>query len=164
MVFDHAGKKLDTPITNQEIDAFINRFKHEHESWQVKQARYAISLYHHFLSNNTIQNDNLSLSYDQKWAVLADRMKNCMRLQHKAYKTEQAYMAWLRNFYSYTKGKPPEALYTICKRQNPPFTNRRSMRIGPVPSPHSDVWNRSSGNKLYSRGLQSPVCLLKQKW
>ena len=90
MAFDHAGKKLGTPLTNQEIDAFINRFKHEHESWQVKQARYAISLYHHFLSNDTIQNGNLSHSYDQKWAVVADRMKNCMHLQHKAYKTEQA--------------------------------------------------------------------------
>ena len=33
-----------------------------------------------------------------------------MRLKHRSYRTEQTYVSWMRQFYRFVAGQPPETL------------------------------------------------------
>jgi integron integrase len=85
----------------------------------VKQARYALGLYRYFLETRggeEAKDDGESgcaaEANDRAWGEYANRMRESLRLQQKSYRTEQAYLAWLRRFYRYTGGKSPQELET----------------------------------------------------
>ena len=46
----------------------------------------------------------------QEWAFTSESMKRLMRLKHLSYRTEQTYLAWLRDFYVFIKPLPPSKL------------------------------------------------------
>ncbi len=44
------------------------------------------------------------------WRHAADDMQRMLRLKHRSYATEKAYLGWSRNFYRFVKGIDPEVL------------------------------------------------------
>ncbi len=81
----------------------------------MNQARYALSLYRHFLETGEPREARPdhgldARANDRAWAECAGRMRECLRLQQKSYRTEQAYLAWVRRFCRFLNGKPPAEL------------------------------------------------------
>lgn len=48
--------------------------------------------------------------YDNVWRNCGEKVKECLRLQKKSYRTEQAYMGWIRRFYQFLRGTDPRSL------------------------------------------------------
>jgi|GEM_PF-7205 len=47
---------------------------------------------------------------DVNWRALDARMRKCLRLEHYAYRTEQAYVAWIRRFVAFHRWRKPSTL------------------------------------------------------
>ena len=47
---------------------------------------------------------------DRQWKHVADEMVRMMRLRHLSIRTEKTYMGWIRSYYRFLKGKPPQKL------------------------------------------------------
>jgi len=76
----------------------------------VTQAEKAIRIYLYYEAHKnrplSIHNEG---SNDQ-WKVVAEEMKNILRLKQRALDTERTYIYWLRNFYRFLKGTSPFVL------------------------------------------------------
>ena len=44
------------------------------------------------------------------WAVLADKTKECLRMEHYSYRTEQTYLAWIRRYVIFHNWRKPSTL------------------------------------------------------
>jgi len=152
--YDYAGTQPHRPLKKEAETAFLHEMKKGYELWQVKQARYALSLYRYYLETNgsnchsgtqhcvtsysaeyhvdqggtsdCIRSDVATErhnednggaasqesvhNYDKAWRDCAEKIRECLRLQHKSYRTEQAYIGWIRRFYQFLQGTDPGSL------------------------------------------------------
>ena len=86
-------------VTDQEKEAYLRHLSKNRESWQVDQAEKAIALY---LFHEKRKEDNLSKTENKssdQWKATVDGMRRMLRLMHRSYRTEQAYIGWVRRFY-----------------------------------------------------------------
>jgi hypothetical protein len=44
------------------------------------------------------------------WALLADKLKECLRMEHYSYRTEQTYLAWIRRYVMFHGWRKPSTL------------------------------------------------------
>ena len=71
-------------------------------AWQVRQACEAVKHYWFWLDRSHSLRENPRAS-DPQMTDLLDETRRLLRLQHKSYRTEQAYLGWIRRFLTYTK-------------------------------------------------------------
>jgi integrase len=86
---------------------FLLHLERHHEDWQVRQADTALRLYDFFISKEGHQRSSLSPSHKEAWAIMADRMRQALRLRHRSFSTERTYMMWLGRFQAFVKEKNP---------------------------------------------------------
>lgn len=120
--YQYAGEPMHLPLRDKAESAFLHEISKKNESWQVKQARYALSMYRHYLetergdnSNNiadgkTDTTDAYTSQFDDIWRDYAEKVRECLRLQQKSYRTEQTYLGWIRRFYHFLQGCDPRRL------------------------------------------------------
>lgn len=105
-----ADRDFDVPLPSGEVEKFLRNLARSCEDWQVDQAKDAITLYGYFLKTRQAADVERSADVDVLWKQAADTMVSVMRLKHLALKTEQTYMAWVRSFFVFVKGKSPDKL------------------------------------------------------
>lgn len=77
------------------------------EDWQVSQAERAIRLYfHNFQSNTDWKNPLPSPSSNPPEGPVSresalTKLRECLRLRHYSYRTEQTYADWVNRFFGY---------------------------------------------------------------
>lgn len=99
-------------IPEKMIDSFLTQLDRRNEQWKIDQAREAASLYCYFLNmvskrpnNQAIENDSI-----KNWKSAGETMVRMLRLKQRSYRTEQTYMQWLRDFYTFVRPTSPEEL------------------------------------------------------
>ena len=107
---DTIGKRPDDPFTDDEVRQFLKGMELHHEEWQVKQAREALDLYRFYrwrlLQDRPAEDaDNL-----EAWKEMGRELVSLLRLKHRALSTEKTYLNWVRDFYRFVKGIPPQIL------------------------------------------------------
>lgn len=104
---------LDIPDTDalnsDQRKRFLARMAKTHEEWQVKQADTALRFYHYFLSRGLKKSD-AAASISLEWKALEEKLREALRLRHRAYSTEKTYVIWIRGFRSFVNSKEPAQL------------------------------------------------------
>jgi len=99
--YKSCNKSPEDPVTQEEIDRFLNQLSKHREEWQVKQASLAIRLYQYYKERKNTEKGREGLELNAQWKSTAEEMRKILRLMHRSYRTEQAYIAWVRQFYSF---------------------------------------------------------------
>jgi integron integrase len=100
----------DHRITSDQKQQFLAHLAKTHEDWQVKQADYALRLYHYFLSRIHKEASASSSGFDKEWNSLEEETVKALRLRHRSIRTEKTYVGWLRQFKGFLKSKKPQEL------------------------------------------------------
>ncbi len=103
-------KSVGEAVSSEEIETFLKHLAKKHEQWQVDQAAQAIKLYRFFETRNKTAAARNALEADAQWRAVAEDMHNMLRLMHRSYRTENAYLGWVRRFYRFLHGKSPHQL------------------------------------------------------
>lgn len=102
---------LSQPITNEQKSQFLKQLSKNHEDWQAKQADHAIRLYSYFLSReHSDKAGAISEALTNGWKAVKEKTIEAIRLRHRSYSTEKTYIAWLRQFQDFVKGKESKEL------------------------------------------------------
>ncbi len=101
------NKDFSQRVTNEEKEQFLSHLAKAHEDWQIKQADLAIKLYNFFLLKNSKTNSKQALA---QWEILFKDTIKALRLRHRSYRTEKAYLGWLVRFKEFVKEKSPQEL------------------------------------------------------
>jgi len=91
------NKTPEAVITMEDIERYLKLLSKSREEWQVKQAAEAIHLYQFFKDRNNIAQGKENLEISAQWKSVAEEMKKILRLMHRSYRTEQAYIGWVRS-------------------------------------------------------------------
>ena len=85
---------------------FFKQLDQSCEPWQVNQARKAIRYYISFSNDYESGNKpHISSGNLDSWESVIIRTREELRLQHKSYQTEKAYLSWLNRFRLFTGSK-----------------------------------------------------------
>ncbi len=106
--YEFLKKDLSQKISYEEKQNFLEHLSKNHEEWQVKQADLAIKLYNFFLLKRSKSDFNHLTS--REWEVLINDTLKALRLRHRSYRTEKAYLGWLMRFKEFVKEKHPQNL------------------------------------------------------
>lgn len=124
------------PATATRFARFLEHLAGEHEDWQVRQARHAVRLFLYFARGRPAEATFLPPASSpaaaasgpaaaaappagqaphaaapvHDWEAAEETMIRLMRLKHLAYRTEQAYVGWVRRFRSRMGGRLPDSL------------------------------------------------------
>jgi hypothetical protein len=105
---------LDQPLTNrfnsEQKKQFLFDMAKQYEDWQVKQADTALRLYDYFLAQTISPETGKPLIQKEQWQLLEEKMRNVLRLRHRAFSTEKTYLIWLRSFRGFIGEKEPSQL------------------------------------------------------
>lgn len=96
--------------SESEIDRYLKELATYREDWQVEQASEAIRLYRFYLDRHQQKKTGKSPASGVEWKKAAEDMRRVLRLKHRSYRTEQAYMGWVRRFYRFLNGQSPYSL------------------------------------------------------
>jgi hypothetical protein len=84
---------LKEPLSNrlgsEQKKQFLTDMAKRHEDWQVKQADTALRLYDYFLSKAISPTTSEPYSYEEKWGLLEEKMRDALRLRHRSLSTEK---------------------------------------------------------------------------
>jgi len=108
--FNHCHKHPQEDFTFEEQAAYLKQKARSLETWQLDQAREAIEVYRFWKSRQNGKSDVIRMDTCMQWKTVGDDMASIIRLRHLAKKTEQAYLGWVRRFYRFVNGKPPNSL------------------------------------------------------
>jgi len=106
-------KQPGDAVTQQEMETYLKHLSKSRESWQVDQAAKAISLYQFFNNRKEVGNGCQTIDSRAQWKKAADDMRKMLRLMHRSYRTEKAYLGWVRRFYRFLGGRSPHGLESI---------------------------------------------------
>ena len=104
------NKKPTDNFTSEKIDQFLKHLTKRKEDWQVDQASDAIRIYQFYKSHTNKPLTDHNKNSDDQWKVIADEMKNILRLKQLSMATEKIYLYWIRMFYRFLKGASPFSL------------------------------------------------------
>jgi integron integrase len=108
--YRYCSKHPDNTVTQEEVEKYLAYLAKRKEDWQVEQASNAIQLYL-FHKKKRISGFNREYkSINEHWEALAVEMRRALRLRHRSYRTEEAYLGWLWKYYQFLKGKSPKSL------------------------------------------------------
>ena len=102
--------KIDYKNPSKQIDLFLIHTGKQYEQWQVQQAQEAIRLYCYFAGKTDKSDTPHNPYFVTDWKSAGEQMLKMLRLKQLAYKTEQSYMKWLRDFYVYVRPNTPNIL------------------------------------------------------
>src|SRR4030042_2355653 len=108
--YKFCNKNPKDSVTQEEIERFLKYLSRNREDWQVKQASEAIQLYQYYKERKKTEKIKESLELNAQWKLIAESMHNILRSMHRSYRTEQAYIGWVRQFYRFMKGGSPYSL------------------------------------------------------
>jgi integron integrase len=100
---DSVGKRPGEDLRVEEIEWFMTQMATSHQDWQVRQAREAINTFEYFKSQACNKKQANSGS-DEEWRLHFDTLKRSLRVKGRAYRTEQTYLTWVRQFCGFVKG------------------------------------------------------------
>src|SRR3990172_3354169 len=98
-----------TSLNSDQKKQFLAHMAKTHEEWQVKQADTALRFYNYFLARQ-LKTLAETTGASAEWKTLEKKMREALRLRHRAYSTEKTYMTWTRGFRSFVNGKEPKQL------------------------------------------------------
>jgi hypothetical protein len=104
------NEPLDNRLASEERKQFLTHIAKRHEEWQVKQADTALRLYDYFLSKAAPPKTDEPVSHNERWQHVEEKMRDALRLRHRALSTEKTYLIWLRNFRGFVGEKHPHQL------------------------------------------------------
>ena len=107
---EFCNKKPEDSITEEEIERYLKHLSKSREEWQVRQASEAINLYQFFKNRKNTEHSKAGLEESAQWKSVAEEMHKILRLLHRSYRTEQAYIGWVRQLYRFTKRRSPYSL------------------------------------------------------
>jgi integron integrase len=108
--FSYCAKSPTEPIDSNDIDGFLHVESKRREKWQIEQARRAIDVYCFWQNRQASTSDPSTRLNKDQWMAIAREFKNLARLKHLSSHTVKAYLHWIRRFYHFVKGMPPETL------------------------------------------------------
>ena len=108
--FGFCNKTQEDSVTREEIERFLKYLSRNREDWQVKQASEAIQLYQYYKERKKTEKTRTSMELNAQWKLIAESMHKILRLMHRSYRTGQAYIGWVRQFYRFMKGRSPYSL------------------------------------------------------
>ncbi len=89
--------------------SYLNALSRKYESWQVQQAKNAISLYSYFKTTGSPSNLNTDISIPSEihsdWKSVKEELIRLLRLRHRSFRTEKTYIGWVRRFSCYLNHK-----------------------------------------------------------
>jgi len=103
-------KRPGDAVTKQETETYLKHLSKSCESWQVDQAAKAITLYLFYEKRKTDGPAKIVSGSIDKWKSAVEDMRKMLRLMHRSYRTEKAYIGWVRRFYRFLGGESPYGL------------------------------------------------------
>jgi len=105
----HKFSKTNLSDNCRSIECFIVELRQKHEEWQVKQAEEAVRSYHYFKNRKeSLQSKKItSINHEEyrDWNKIKEKTVRLIRLRHLSYRTEKAYLGWIKRFSSYLNYK-----------------------------------------------------------
>jgi integron integrase len=92
------------------MEGFLHSLSKSREEWQTDQAQEAIKLFQFYEKRKITGNARKVLGNSAQWKAVADDMRKMLRLRHRAYQTERAYIGWVRRFFRFLNGRSPYSL------------------------------------------------------
>jgi integron integrase len=108
--FGYCSKHPDDAVTQAVIDEYLAYLAKRKEDWQVRQASDAIQLYLFFKKRKKREFCREKGDGKAQWKTVAEEMRHALRLRHRAARTEEAYLSWLRKYYLFLNGKAPYSI------------------------------------------------------
>jgi integrase len=108
--YKYCSKQQDDAVTQGEVDNYLAYLAKRKKDWQVEQASEAIQLYLFHKRKSTIDFNHEYENIDEHWETVALETRRALRLRHRSYRTEEAYLGWLWKYYRFLEGKPPSSL------------------------------------------------------
>ena len=91
-------------------DGFARELGNRHEDWQVRQAMSAVRLYRRYRTYERFRPANersAAPPESAQWRETQEETIRVIRLHRLSYKTEKAYMGWIRRFSGFRPEKDP---------------------------------------------------------
>ena len=104
------SKKPGDTVSKQEIEGYLHHLSKNREEWQVDQASEALKLYQFYEKRKNSGSARKALGNSAQWKAVADDMHKMLRLRHRSYQTERAYIGWVRRFFRFLNGRSPYSL------------------------------------------------------
>ena len=108
--YGHCNKSPGDRVESEDINRYLKSLTRRREDWQVKQASEAIELYLFFRRKKQATRNGKLPHVNEQWKSVVDDMKKMLRLKHLSFRTEQTYLGWVRRFYYFLNGQPPNKL------------------------------------------------------
>jgi site-specific recombinase XerD len=105
--YEYCSKNPEDAVTQEDVEKYLAYLAKRKEDWQVRQASDAIQLYLFFKKRNKRESCREKGDGKAQWKTIANEMRHALRLRHRAARTEEAYLGWLRKYYIFLKGKAP---------------------------------------------------------
>jgi len=108
--YRYYSKDLDDTVTQEEVEKYLAYLAKRKEDWQVEQASDAIQLYLFHKRKSTTGFNSEYERINEHWQAVALETRRALRLRHRSYRTEEAYLGWLWKYYQFLEGKAPGSL------------------------------------------------------
>jgi len=96
---NHFSKNNPPEYDSLEI-SYLIALSRKYESWQVQQAKNAISLYSYFKTTGSLSNLNTDISIPSEihsdWKSVKEKLIRLLRLRHRASRTEIRHLSLFR--------------------------------------------------------------------
>ena len=103
--YKYCSKDPADAVTQEVIDEYLAYLAKRKEDWQVRQASDAIQVYLFFIKRSDRESCREKGDGKAQWKTVAEEMRHALRLRHRAPRTEEAYLSWLRKYYIFLNGK-----------------------------------------------------------
>ena len=108
--YGFCSKHPEDTVRQAEVERYLAFLSKRKEDWQVRQASDAIQVYLFYLKKGLKDPAAKNIKSHDAWVNLAEELQKALRLRHRSFRTEQAYLGWLRRFYRFSNGKHPRSL------------------------------------------------------
>jgi integron integrase len=105
--YRYCSKDPGDAVTQEVVEKYLAYLAKRKEDWQVRQASDAIQLYLFFKKRDNNEFCREKGDGKAQWKTVAEEMRQALRLRHRASRTEEAYLSWLRKYYIFLNGKAP---------------------------------------------------------
>jgi integron integrase len=150
--YGYCSKDPEDAVTQEEVEEYLAYLSKRKEDWQVRQASDAIQIYLFFKKRNINKFYREKGDGKTQWKTVAEEMRHALRLRHRAARTEEAYLSWLRKYYLYLNGKAP---YSIDSSHVKDFMTHLAVEKNVAESTQNQAFNAILF--LYRHVLDKPI-------
>ena len=150
--YRYCSKKPDDMVTQEDVEKYLTYLAKRKEDWQVEQASDAIQLFLFFKKRKKREFCREKGDGKAQWKTIAEEMRQALRLRHRAARTEEAYLSWLRKYYLFLNGKAP---YSIDSSHVKDFMTYLAVEKNVAESTQNQAFNAILF--LYRHVLDKPI-------